>query len=154
MAFSDLPAFFRLLGVNLLHRSRRGVALTAAGAVFLEEARRVLRQADEAARAAQSAREGSAGRLRIGILVDMVPEVLTRAIVRFSSNYPGVEIRPETVPSRRAIEDVRSGRLDIAAVGLPAAVGDRAIGRRLCRPGREVVTAHHRPSPAGHAGLG
>jgi DNA-binding transcriptional LysR family regulator len=132
------------LGVDLFHRSRRGVALTAAGAVFLEEARRVLRQADEAARAAQGAREGSLGRLRIGVLVDMVPELLTRAIVRFCSNYPGVEIRPETVPSQRAIEDVRSGRLDIATVGLPAAVGDLRI-THLGREGTVVAVPERHP---------
>ncbi|MEA2180554.1 MAG: hypothetical protein QOG77_3851, partial [Solirubrobacteraceae bacterium] len=38
------------IGVDLFHRSRRGVVLTPAGSVFLDEARRLLRHADEAAR--------------------------------------------------------------------------------------------------------
>src|SRR2546423_374504 len=46
------------LGVELLHRTKRGVALTTAGMAFLPEARRLLRQADEAARTAQGVREG------------------------------------------------------------------------------------------------
>jgi DNA-binding transcriptional LysR family regulator len=115
------------LGVDLLHRSRRGVALTSAGAVFLDEARRVLRQADEAARAAHDAGTGSLGRLRLGLLADTTPSKLLRAIVRFSSSHPGVEVSPETLPARRAIEDVASGRLDAAVVGLPAPVGELEV---------------------------
>src|SRR4051795_11422004 len=54
------------LGVELLHRTKRDVALTSAGAVLLDEARRLLRQADEAARTARNARTGAAGRGRLG----------------------------------------------------------------------------------------
>jgi len=108
------------LGVDLFHRTRRGVALTTAGAVFLEEARRVLRLADEAARAAQEAASGAVGRLRVGLLADAVPATVPQAIVRFSTRFPGVELTPETLSARRAIEDVRAGRLDVAIVALPA----------------------------------
>jgi DNA-binding transcriptional LysR family regulator len=108
------------LGVDLFHRTRRGVALTRAGVVFLEEARRVLRLADEAARAAQEAASGVAGRLRVGLLADAVPTSVPRAIVRFSTRFPGVEVSPETLSARRAIDEVRSGRLDVAVVALPA----------------------------------
>jgi DNA-binding transcriptional LysR family regulator len=132
------------LGVDLLNRSRRGVALTPAGAAFLDEARLVLRQADEAARAAHDARSGSLGRLRVGVLADMMPEALARTIVRFSSSHPGVEVRPETVTVRRAIEDVLNGRLDIAAVGLPAPVGDLTI-THLGREGTVVAVPERHP---------
>jgi DNA-binding transcriptional LysR family regulator len=132
------------LGVDLLHRSRRGVALTPAGAIFLEEARRVLRQAEEAARAAQNARDGAMGRLRIGLLADAVPRMAARAIVRFSTRFPGVEVSPETVPARRAIEDVRAGRLDVAVVGLPAPVGDLDV-TPLCEDGTVAAVADRHP---------
>lgn len=107
------------LGVDLLHRTKRGVALTAPGTVFLEEARRLLRHADEAARTARNARTGAVGRLRLGYLADAVPAVLPRAIAAFTGRNPGIEIVPEAAPPRRAIEDVRAGRLDAAVVGLP-----------------------------------
>lgn len=110
------------LGVDLFNRTRRGVALTRAGVVFLEEARRVLRMADEAARAAQEAATGAVGRLRVGLLADAVPVSVPRAIVRFSTRFPGVEVNPETLSARRAIEDVRAGRLDVAVIALPAPV--------------------------------
>src|SRR5215218_302924 len=56
------------LGVRLLNRNHRGVALTDAGAAMLDEARRVLVQADVAQRAARAANERAIGRLRIGYL--------------------------------------------------------------------------------------
>ncbi|MDX6408313.1 MAG: hypothetical protein QOE13_1384 [Gaiellaceae bacterium] len=115
------------LGVQLLHRNKRTVALTTAGAAFLAEARRLLRQADEAARTAQGVREGVRGNLRVGHLPDCVPSMLLRAFARFAATHPGVNLSPETVPMRRAIEDVRAGRLDVAVVGLPAPVAELEV---------------------------
>jgi len=108
------------LGVQLLNRSRRNVALTPPGLVLLDEARRLLQAAEGAARAALDAEAGSSGKLRVGHLADAVPAILPRAIARFATRHPGVDVCPETVQARRAVEDVRSGRLDIAVVSLPA----------------------------------
>jgi DNA-binding transcriptional LysR family regulator len=115
------------LGVQLLHRNKRSVALTTAGSAFLAEARRLLRQADEAARTAQGVREGVRGNLRVGHLPDSMPSMLLRAFARFAVTHPGVNLSPETVPMRRAIEDVRAGRLDVAIVGLPAPVAELEV---------------------------
>jgi DNA-binding transcriptional LysR family regulator len=112
------------LGVQLLHRDKRGVALTACGTAFLPEARRLLRQADEAARTAQGARDGTLGNLRVGHTADTLPSLLLRAFALFSASHPGVNIAPETLGMRRALEDVRAGRLDVAVVGLPAPLSD------------------------------
>jgi DNA-binding transcriptional LysR family regulator len=110
------------LGVDLLHRSKRSVALTTAGAAFLPEARRLLRQAEEAARAAQDTRQGTLGNLRVGHLPDAFPSILLRVFARFAASHPGVNVWPETVQTRRALEDLRAGRLDVAVIGLPAPV--------------------------------
>jgi DNA-binding transcriptional LysR family regulator len=108
------------LGIDLFHRTKRGVALTSAGSVFLEEARRLLSHADEAARTARNVRTGVGGRLRIGHLADSIPSIFPRVLAAFASRNPGVEVLSEIVQTRRAIEDVRNGRLDVAVVGLPA----------------------------------
>jgi DNA-binding transcriptional LysR family regulator len=125
------------LGVELLHRNKRSVNLTQAGVVFLDEARRVLRYADEAARTARDAGTGAAGRLRVGHLADSVPAALPRAIASFATRHPAVEVCPETALARRAIEDVRSGRLDVAVVALPAPT----TGLRVVRVGTEGTVA-------------
>jgi DNA-binding transcriptional LysR family regulator len=110
------------LGVELFHRNKRNVALTAAGAVLLEEARRVLRMADDASHAARNARDGAAGALRLGHVADAMPTAVFRTLAAFTTQHPGIRISAETLPARRAIEDVRAGRLDVAVVGLPAPV--------------------------------
>jgi DNA-binding transcriptional LysR family regulator len=112
------------LGVTLLYRTKRSVALTAPGAALLEEARRVLRQADVAARAAQSAREQELGRLRVGYLVDALPTCIPQALAAFRDAAPGIEVLLESGPSLRLAADVRREVLDLAIVCLPTAVGD------------------------------
>jgi DNA-binding transcriptional LysR family regulator len=108
------------LGVDLLLRTKRDVSLTPAGQALLVEARRLLRQADEAARAAREAQDGISGRLRIGHLADSLPTLVPRTILRFATLYPEVRVSLETLPARTAVDDLRSGRLDVAVVGLPA----------------------------------
>lgn len=140
------------LGVELLHRNKRSVALTPAGSAFLVEARRLMRQADEATRVAQGARDGVLGNLRVGHQADSLPSTLLRIFALFAANHPGVHLTPETVQMRRAIEDVRAGRLDVAVVGLPAPVEElevtpiavegavAAIANRHPLSGRESVS--------------
>src|SRR3954452_4595143 len=54
------------LGVQLLERTNRNVSLTEPGAALLEEARRVLAQAEVACNAARSAARRPGLRLRVG----------------------------------------------------------------------------------------
>ena len=56
----------RAVGAQLLERDSRRVALTAAGQVFLVEARRLLALADTAPQLARRVSSGSHGVLRIG----------------------------------------------------------------------------------------
>src|SRR6516162_1203092 len=56
------------LGTRLFERSTRSVKLTAAGRVFLDEARSVIIAADRAAQTVRKAEHGLIGSLRIGLL--------------------------------------------------------------------------------------
>src|SRR4029077_2251274 len=55
------------MGFLLFDRLPRGVRLSAAGSVFLSDARRILQNVDEATRRAEGIALGRAGTLRIGI---------------------------------------------------------------------------------------
>ena len=123
------------LGVQLLERTPRRVALTEAGKAFVVAARRVLNEADHARLAAVSARVRIDGQLRVGHLPDAVPPALPRALGRVASATPGVAIALETRPTQELIERVRDRRLDVAVVCLPAPVS----GLRVTPFGEERV---------------
>jgi DNA-binding transcriptional LysR family regulator len=110
------------LGVRLLERTQRSVSLTVAGAAFLEEARRVLHQAERAVRAARRARADVIGRLRLGYLVDALPDAVPWALRRFAAAAPGIDVQLERDSCRRLLADVGSGQLDAAVVCMPAPV--------------------------------
>jgi DNA-binding transcriptional LysR family regulator len=95
---------------------------------MLDEARRVLRQADIAQMAARNAHEQATARLRIGYPPDFLPGSVARAMRVLTAGAPRVEISLETGPALRLIEELRTERLDAVVVGMPApASGLRAL---------------------------
>ena len=73
------------LGVELLNRSTRQVALTDAGLAFLERARAILGAVEEAKGAARSAEQGMHGRLRVGFISSATLSLLPPRYVSFGS---------------------------------------------------------------------
>jgi DNA-binding transcriptional LysR family regulator len=107
------------LGVRLFDRTQRSVSLTVAGTALLDEARRVLRQAELAQLAARNASKNAVEQLRIGFLADSLPAGVPLALQRMSGSTPRVQVQLETGPALRLIEDVRAERLDAAVISLP-----------------------------------
>src|SRR3954452_19599793 len=76
------------LGVQLLNRTHRSVSLTEAGSAMLDEARRVLRQAEVAQEGARPAARRTGYRVRVGSMVDAFPQPLSRALGRVAKSLP------------------------------------------------------------------
>jgi DNA-binding transcriptional LysR family regulator len=110
----------RELGVRLLDRDQRRVALTHAGAVLLREARRVLDQADAARTAVQHARDHATSCLRVGYVPASLPAGVGRILQRLAVAMPHLETTLEPGSNLELIESVRAERLDAAIVSLPA----------------------------------
>ncbi|WP_415921665.1 LysR family transcriptional regulator [Tateyamaria sp. SN6-1] len=105
------------LGVTLLIREGRRVALSEAGLAFAERARAVLAATDEAVAEARRIERGEAGHIRIGLLESAswsghLPEALSR----FARTYPDVRMDIVPMGSVEQINAVLAGDLNAAFV--------------------------------------
>ena len=113
---ASIRALEKELDAELFHRNTRRVELTDAGEALLEESRHALASVS-AARDAVAAVQGLLrGRLRVGTeqclgVVDVPTEM-----ARFHTKHPGVELLVQQAGSARLIDEVRTGRLDLAFV--------------------------------------
>ncbi|MQA96764.1 MAG: LysR family transcriptional regulator [Streptosporangiales bacterium] len=107
----QLQRLERELGVRLLERSTHHVALTAAGAAFLVEARQILAQADRAAIVARGA-AGAAPAVRAGI-VDSSYDSMPRILHEVQLKYPELDIHQIEVGVPEQYRRLTEGRLDI-----------------------------------------
>ena len=80
------------LGVQLLQRTTRRLALTAAGEAYLDRVRGVLSDLDEAEEMAQNHSREMAGCVRVLSLPGLPTQVATTAITDFQSRHPKVTI--------------------------------------------------------------
>ena len=111
------------LGVRLLERGTRRVALTDAGDAFLEDARQIVTRADAAATSLQSWRQGKSPKLRVGYVDDGFPRALPIALRWMASIANAPDIRLSRGEPSELITQVREQNLDAAIVSLPAPVG-------------------------------
>src|SRR4051794_3523809 len=76
------------IGVQLFVRTKRSVQLTAAGEIFLQEARRTLSQAESSVKIAQRAARGEVGSLVIGFVGSSAYGFLPTAVRTFRERFP------------------------------------------------------------------
>ena len=127
----------RTLGVTLLQRSTRSLALTGAGQTFLARARRILREMEEAAAELDASAGKLAGPLRISAPVGFGVLHLGHAVARFLRANPAIEMSLELDDS---FVDVATGGFD--AVLRHGTIGDgRLIARRLATSRRYLVAS-------------
>jgi DNA-binding transcriptional LysR family regulator len=101
------------VGFKLFERLPRGVKLSAAGTLFLQDARRILQEVSEAAGRAGRVARGLSGTLRVGFTENaswrgVVPD----SFRRFRERQPDAELQLQPAASLEQLEAIRSGRLD------------------------------------------
>jgi DNA-binding transcriptional LysR family regulator len=102
------------LGTELLRRGSRNVELTAAGAIVLDEARRLVMLADRVPDTAKRVAAGGSGLLRIGFTATSGFSVLGPTLEQISLALPEVSIDLHELLSSEQLEGLRSGELDLA----------------------------------------
>lgn len=122
------------LGVLLFTRSPRRVALTHAGATFLEQTRTVLARADDAVELARAADRGEVGRIKVGFMSATIYTLLPGVLRDFAAKFPAVklELSELTMPEQR--HQLRSGGIDVGFVRPPVDDAELAIETLLREP--------------------
>jgi len=103
----------REIGVPLFTRSPRKTTLTAAGRIFLTEARRTLADAEHGVKLAQRAHRGEAGTLRIGFFAGGTGVNFPRLIQTFRKHYPDVQLSLVEMTSTQQWVALMEGRIDV-----------------------------------------
>jgi DNA-binding transcriptional LysR family regulator len=105
------------LGVTLFERTARSLRLNAAGEAFLQDARRLLAAAGDAARRLQRMARGEQGRLLLGFTGSAsLHPLLPRLIGRFRAAHPLVTLATQENTTRDLLQAVDEQRLDLAFV--------------------------------------
>lgn len=107
----------RELGTALFHRLPRGVSLTPAGQALFDDARRVLREAEQAVERTRRVARGEQGRLRVG-MINSAPfhPLVPRVIREFRRRYPEVALTLEERTTPGLAAAVANETVDVAFV--------------------------------------
>ncbi|HEX6358583.1 LysR family transcriptional regulator [Actinophytocola sp.] len=120
----QVAALEKALGVPLFDRTRRQLALTPAGEVFLAGARDLVRRADELADAARRAHRGELGVLRVGFVQSATFDALPRLLSRFREAWPSVRVAVMAMTTLRQLTALADDRIDAGLLRPPVDAPD------------------------------
>src|SRR4051794_38184261 len=103
-------------GVELLERTGRRVALTAAGRVLVQHGESVLTALEGAGAAMAATRDGLSGPLRIGAFPTILRTVLPGALIALSHDHPRLELDVYELDPAAVPAALRERRIDVGLV--------------------------------------
>jgi LysR family hydrogen peroxide-inducible transcriptional activator len=133
----------RLLGADLVERSRRRVLLTPLGTQTVARARDLLGRAEELVEAVQAAQTPLSGPLRLGVIPTIGPYALAHVLPALAEAYPALSLQLREEQTARVLEHVEEGRIDVGLIALPYDTGSLVVEDL----GEEVL---YLAVPAGH----
>ncbi len=110
------------LGVELFDRSKRQIALTPAGEVFLQHARDVMHTAARARSSVEDHRGQLTGTVTLGTLMSWGALDLPAALEEFRRLHPlvTVRLRQSLTGSAGHLDAIANGQMDLALVSVPS----------------------------------
>jgi LysR family hydrogen peroxide-inducible transcriptional activator len=106
------------LGHRLFHRLGRKAVLTEAGAVFLERARRIVFEVEDATTELRDS-PSLERRITVGAIQTLAPYLMPVLIRRCRRRYPNLQVNIQEDFKSNLISDVLQGTLDLALCALP-----------------------------------
>jgi DNA-binding transcriptional LysR family regulator len=112
------------LGVALLTRTTRQVALTRAGFALLEEAKAILASVDMARTAVRNAHSPESRTLRVGAIDSASASFLSEVVAQFRRDDPQIDIQFIEAMTEPLLNMLESGRLDVCLIRPPRRTTD------------------------------
>lgn len=131
------------LGHKLFHRLGRRAVLTEAGHSFLDRARRILTEVDDAAKELRD--NPTMGRkIVVGAIPTLAPYLLSQLIDRCRTQLPHLVIHTQEAFRNQLVDGVVAGDLDLALLSLPVSDHRLSIEPLFEEPLLLVVSKSHR----------
>ncbi len=109
----------RTLGVQLVERRARGIALTPAGEEIATRAARILADVRDLKHFAQLSQPPLSGMLRLGIIPTVAPYVLPRLLPLLRGQYPRLDLQVREAQTHHLTAELLDGSLDVLMLALP-----------------------------------
>ncbi|MBN9623893.1 MAG: LysR family transcriptional regulator, partial [Actinobacteria bacterium] len=138
------------LGTELFYRDGRGLSLTPAGRIAYAWAEDILRRTRFCERELDDLAAGFSGRIVVAAGISPGSYLVPAVLAGFRERHPTADVRLAVVPSDRAIEDVRTGRVDFAIVATEP--GLKLPGMAVREIGRDEIVLVAAPDSAPHTG--
>lgn len=107
------------VGTPLLERTKRRVALTAAGRAFLDEARLVMAQTQRALMMARRAAQAEQKKLTIGFLPSAEVKIFPSVLSSIRAQFPDVQVELRHMTTAEQRDALVNGSIDVAFMRLP-----------------------------------
>ena len=107
------------LGVELLDRSSRPLALTRAGAFFYEQSLQILARIEEVSLAAKRLGDGKRRWIGVGFVPTLLYGALPKVIHKYMRDHPELDVVLTELTSIQQVEALRSGRIDVGLGRVP-----------------------------------
>jgi DNA-binding transcriptional LysR family regulator len=117
----------RELGAPLFERTSRRVELTPAGVIFLDHARVILAEAEQAREDVQAIGTGRTGLVRIGCTGSVLLGPLPGLIAAFGRAHPGIAVRLREMPPSEQVAALQARRLDLIFLRRPPPETDLVV---------------------------
>ena len=108
------------IGFHLLERTAKSVRLTEAGRTFLNDARAVLQNADEAVKKARAIASEEPTELHVGYSPTPFAEILPKTLRAFQKAMPNVHVRLHDCSNNAIRDGLHDGRLQLGLIVPPA----------------------------------
>lgn len=141
----SIKALESLLGDQLVERMGKNIVLTPQGTVYLQHAKRALRELEQAAIKLETLKRWGVSNIRVGATDTICQYVLPGALRKFRESSGNCDIQIETGDTPELLDLIKDGKIDFV-IGIDTGNGNNGFKKtRLASDTLEIVVSPDHP---------